>query len=205
METELAKITNIIVEEAKKKADSVIQEAQIQSDILINEKRQQAIKAAEEESSRHLRRLDEAKLVKKREMADAKLVANWKVLEEKHQLVNQVLEGLNKELLNPKSNTYNKMLIELITTASKVLQGGELVVTLNNEDSKKVNLKELSKKISSELGVETELVLSEDIHTGYGVVVKTKDGKIIVDNLLSSILERMESNLRQKAAKIIFS
>jgi vacuolar-type H+-ATPase subunit E/Vma4 len=205
METELAKITSIIVEEAKKEADLVIQEAQRQSDMLIKDKRLQAVKAAEEESSRLLRRLEEARLKKEREVADAKLKANWEVLEERHQLVNEALEGLKKELqIYVTSSAYINMLNELITTAGQVLQGGELVVVLNEEDSNKINLSELSKRITSETGVETELVLSEERHIDHGVIVKTKNGNIVVDNLLSSILERMEDELRHKAAGIIF-
>lgn len=205
METELAKITSIIAEEAKKKAELVIQDAQRQSDMLIKDKRLQAVKAAEEESSRLLRRLDEAKLEKEREIADAKLKANWEILEERHQLVNEALGGLNRELqIYVDSSDYTNMLKELITTAGQVLQGGGLVIVLNEEDSNRVNLSELSKIITSETGVETELVLSEERHKDHGVIVKTKDGTIIVDNLLSSILERMEDELRQKAARIIF-
>lgn len=206
METEIIKITNMIIEEAKKKAELIIQEAQREGDSFVEAKRLQAKQTAEEESSRLFRRLEDAKLVRERVIADAKLKANWKILEEKQKLVDDALEGLKAELMDyTKSTGYESMLKELIATAGNVLQGGDLVAVLNDEDVSKVNLDEISKRISSETGLYTKLSLSEKKHKDYGAIVKTVDEKVIVDNLLSSIIGRMDKELRQKAAKIIFS
>ncbi|MBM3291269.1 hypothetical protein FJY84_01165 [Candidatus Bathyarchaeota archaeon] len=206
MDIDLTKLTNLIIEEAKNKAEIIIEEAEKEKKYFIEIKRQEALQIPEEEKNRLTKRIEDAKLTNERIIADAKLKANWLVLEEKQKLVDQVIQSLKKELNNyAKSNKYNNMLNELIITSGLVIRGGQLIVTLNKEDQNKVNLVELAQKISIETKTETSLTLSNEYHSDYGVIVKSIDGKILLNNLFSLILDRIDNQLRYKAAKILFT
>lgn len=206
METEINKITNLIIGEAEEKASIIIKEAQEQSEVIVDEKKRKALQEVEVESSRLMSRLDNAVLLKRRIIADARLKANWRVLEERQKILDEVLSGLKVEFYNyANSDSYNEMLNKLIVTAGTLLKGGKLKVTLNEKDVSKVNLDELVERISTETGIETSLALSDERHEDFGAIVQTSEGDIVVDNLFSSILGRMEIQLRSKAVKILFS
>lgn len=206
MSTKINKITSEIIEEAEKEAESIIREAEKQKKNFIENKKDEAIQAAQEELDRLIRRREEAKLERERIIADAKLKADWKILEEKQKILDDVIDDLKKEITEyTKTDRYYNLLKELIVTAGIVLKGGNLILVLNQEDSSKINPEEISDKITSEIETETNLTVSNEKHEDYGVIIKTQDNKIIVDNRLSSILERMEKELRQKAAKIVLA
>jgi vacuolar-type H+-ATPase subunit E/Vma4 len=206
MSTKINKITREIIEEAEKEAASIIKEAQKQKKDFIENKKDEAIQAAQEELDRLIRRREEAKLERERIIADAKLKADWKILEEKQKILDDIIDDLKKEIKEyTKTNRYYELLKELIVTAGSVLQGGNLILVLNQKDSSKINTEEISDKITSETETETNLTISNEKHEDYGAIIKTQDNKIIVDNRLSSILERMEKELRQKAATIVLA
>jgi vacuolar-type H+-ATPase subunit E/Vma4 len=63
----------------------------------------------------------------------------------------------------------------------------------------------LEKKIADGTGVKTRLKISKQQTKAVGVIVKTNDGKIFVDNTFEAILSRRERELRLKIARILFS
>jgi len=206
MEKEVKNITDIIMEGAQKKAASIIEEAKIQGDAIIEAKKREATQLAEKEAVRFHDRLAEAKLVREKIIIDAKSQSQWTVLAEKQSLVEKVLTSLKGELdAYVKTPDYERMLGDLIVAAGIVLNGGELILTLNEEDPSKVDLKELAKQISKKTKVPTTLKPSKESHDDYGVILKTSDGKIVVDNTLTSILKRMDTSLRFKAVQILFN
>ncbi len=206
MSTKINKITKEIIEEAEEEAASIIKEAQKQKKDFIENKKDEAIQAAQEELDRLIRRREEAKLERERIIADAKLKADWKILEEKQKILDDIIDDLKKEIKEyTKTDRYYELLKELIVTAGIVLQGGNLILVLNQKDSSKINTEEIPDKITSETETETNLTISNEKHEDYGAIIKTQDNKIIVDNRLSSILERMEKELRQKAATIVLA
>ncbi len=65
-------------------------------------------------------------------------------------------------------------------------------------------LKETSAEISAG-GVEIDLALSEErIRSVGGVIVRRKDGKIVVDNTLEQRLGRFSTNVREDIVKELF-
>lgn len=205
METEVRNITDMIIEEARKDAASIIEEAKNQGEDLIESKKREAIQLAEREAARFQYRLDEAKLVREKIISDAELQAQWRVLAEKQGLVENVFDSLKNELDGyVKSPEYDRMLRDLIVAAGIVLKGDGLFVTLNEEDASRINLDELAEIISEKTNVPTTLTPSGERHDDYGVIVKTGDGKIVIDNTLRAILKRLDRDLRFKAVQILF-
>lgn len=206
MEKEVKNITNTIMENAEKTAASIIEEAKTQGETLVEMKKREAIQFAEKEAVRFQERLVEAKLVRQKIIADAKSKAQWEILSEKQSLVEQIFTSLNGELnAYVKSPDYERMLGDLLVSAGIVLKGGELTITLNNEDISRVNIDDLAEKISKQTNVQTTLILSDEKHDDFGVILKTSNGKIVIDNTYKSILKRMEQNLRYKAVQILFN
>ena len=81
-----------------------------------------------------------------------------------------------------------------------------LEVVLNENDSTlALKFDKLEKEISDRSGVRTQLKVAEQKTTAVGVIVKTMDDQIFVDNTFEAILSRRERELRLKIARILFS
>ena len=74
-----------------------------------------------------------------------------------------------------------------------------------NDSSLPLKLNTLEKKIFDRTGVKTRLKISKQQIKAVGVIVKTVDGRIFVDNTFEAILSRRERELRLKIARILFS
>ena len=80
-----------------------------------------------------------------------------------------------------------------------------LEVILSENDSKLVQFVILEKEISDRSGVQTQLKVYEQKNNAVGVIVKTEDDKIFVDNTIEAILGRREKELRLKIARFLFN
>ena len=201
-------ITETILQEAKESAESIIQEAQKSVEAMLEKQRQLGIQRANELTPSILKKAEsEAEVNKLSITANAKIKANWTVLSKKEQWITAVLnETKNKLRILTKSKEYIPILERLITEAGIILGGKELEVLLNKQYSTlPLKLDELSKEISEKTGFETKLRLSEEnTKVMGGAMVRTTNGKVIMDNTFDDILRRREKDLRSKIAKILF-
>ena len=149
---------------------------------------------------------NDAESIRGKVATDIKRRAGWIVLSEKNRLITNVLNEVKKRLVNlKKSEAYVPVLEKLIVDAGAVLGGGMLEVVLNENDSTLVKLNKLEKKISDRSSVDTQLKFSEQKTKAVGVIVKTIDDRIFVDNTFEAILSRRERELRLKITRILFS
>ena len=92
-----------------------------------------------------------------------------------------------------------------IVEAGTALGGGKLEVMLNeNDSSASLKIRLLTKAIADKTGVTTQLKLSKQRIKAVGVMVKTIDGRILMDNTFDAIIKRREKELRFKIARILF-
>src|SRR3972149_798772 len=173
-------ITEMILQEAQKSAEHIIQEAQKSAEHTLEKQRQLGVQRANELAQ---------SLLKKE-----KLIAN--VLE----------EAKNKLRTLTESKEYIPILEKLITEAGIILGGKELEVLLNERDSTlSLKLDKLAREISEKTEFETKLRLSKEKPKVIGgAMVRTTNGKVIMDNTFDDILGRREKDLRSKIAKILF-
>jgi V/A-type H+/Na+-transporting ATPase subunit E len=84
--------------------------------------------------------------------------------------------------------------------------GGELIVLLKKEDVAKIkdSITSIEKSVTEETGVNTTLEMGENINTIGGVVIKTKNGDIEVNNTIESRMLRFKKSLRSEVAAILF-
>ena len=208
MESATQRIIDQILRDAREEAKSIVKEAQRSAEALLGNQRQSARQRAEEDVYSLLKRAEsEAETVRGRVIADTKRKAGWMVLSEKERLVTSVLDEVKTRLeALSQSEKYIPILEKLIVDAGTALGGGKLKALLNKRDSAlalKLNI--LAKAIAKRTGTKTQLKLcKEKIETSGGAIVKTLDGRIVVDNTFEAILKRRERELRLKIARILF-
>jgi len=140
-------------------------------------------------------------------MANGKIEANWVILSKKETWIDNVLNEAKNELkILTQSKKYLPILEKLITEAGIILGGKELEVSMNKQDSTlPVKLDNIAKEISEKTGFKTKLRLSkEKLKVIGGAIVRTANGKVIMDNTFDDILVRREKDLRFEIAKILF-
>ena len=208
MESSTHRIAERILKGAREKAKTIVKDAQKSAELMIENRKQSARLTAEKEASSLLKRAEnEAEIIKGKVATDIKKRASWIVLSEKERLVTSVLNEVKNRLVNlQKSEEYLSVLKKLIVDAGEVLGGGAMEVVLNEKDlSLPLKLDALSKKIADRTGVKTKLNFSKQQIKAVGVIVKTTDGRIFVENTFEAILRRRERELRLKIARILFS
>jgi vacuolar-type H+-ATPase subunit E/Vma4 len=208
MESSANKILDRILNDAKEEAKTIVKEAKRSAEMLLENQRQMALRNAEKEVYYLLRRAEnEADIIRGKVTTDVKRRTGWVVLFEKDRLIISVLNEVKNRLVNlQKSEEYLPVLEKLIVDAGTVLDGGTLEVMLNENDSSlPLKLNKLEKKIADRTGVKTQLKFSKQQIKAVGVIVKTIDGQIFVDNTFEAILSRRERELRLKIARILFS
>ena len=201
-------ITEMIVEEAKKSAEHVLQEAEKSAADMLKRQKQRGVQRAKEAAEILLKKAEsEAELNKLNSIANSKIKAKWVILSKKETWIDNVLNEAKKELkILAQSKKYTPILEKLITEAGVILGGKELEVLLNPQDSAlPLKLDNLAKEISEKTGCKTKLNMSkEKPEVIGGAIVRTADGKLIMDNTFDDILRRREKELRSEIAKILF-
>src|SRR3990170_6006096 len=201
-------ITETILQEAKKSAEYIIQQAQESVEAILEKQRQLGIQRANELTPSILKKAEsEAEVNKLSTTANAKIKANWTILSKKERWIAAVLNEVeNKLRILTQSKEYISILEKLITEAGIILGGKELEVLLSEKDSAlSLKLDKLAKEISEKTGFETKLRLSEEKPKVVGgAMVRTTNGKVIMDNTFDDMLKRREKGLRSKIAKILF-
>lgn len=208
MESSKDKIIDRILKDAREEAKTIVKEAKRAAELFIEKRRESAHQNAEKEAySMLIRAENEAEIIKGKVATDIKRRANWIVLAEKERLITSVLNEVKNRLVNlQKSEDYLPIVEKLIVDAGTLLGGGKLKVVLNGSDLfLPLKLDKLAKKIACETGVKTQLEISKQQIRTVGVMVKTFDGRVFVDNTFEAILSRRLRELRLKIARILFS
>ena len=198
----------MIVEEAKKSAEHILQDAEQSAKDTIKKQKQRGVQRANEAAKMLLKKAEsEAELNKLNSIANSKIKAKWVILSKKETWIDNVLNEVKNELKTlTQSEKYLPILEKLITDAGVILGGKELEVLLNTHDSAlPLRVDALTKEIGQKTGFKTKLKLSKETPQVIGgAIVRTVDGKIIMDNTFDDILRRREKELRSEIAKILF-
>ena len=207
MESDVQKIVNRILQDAREEAQSIFAEAQRAAQMLLEDRRESARQRAGEDAQFILKRAEnEAQVARGKAIMDAKREEGWKVLSEKERLVSSVLNEVKSKLAAlPESEEYVRFLEKVIVDAGTALGGGKLEVVLNKDNSSPpLRISMLAESIAENTGVKTQLKISKEKIDAHGAIVKTFDGRIVADNTFEAMLKRREKELRFKIAKILF-
>ncbi|MEM2942013.1 MAG: V-type ATP synthase subunit E family protein [Candidatus Bathyarchaeia archaeon] len=187
-----------IIEDAKKSAERLLEQRNREAEERARKACQEIIKSAE----------DEVENIIHRESVDAIIKTRLILLSEKRKIIDDVFKRAEQRLREfTEDEAYPEMLERLIEEAAIAAGGGRLEILLNKADSRrKLPIKEIAKRVSSKLGVETTLETSDKPIDSYGgVIISSADGRTKADNTLASILERTRRRLEPEIARILFS
>jgi len=207
--TEVESFVEKILADTKKKADEMVEEAKKAAE--------EALKRREEEAREKARQdiqklVDSAKADAERTrlsiLSEARLKASWVVPSTKDALIQEVFDSVKAKMEVFTGKLEYKTFIEkLIKEGTQALGGGGVVIVLNERDSKlKLDLNKISENVTRELGTDTTIKLSpENVRCIGGVIVKTSDGKIAVDNTVEGLIERISREYRLRVARELFA
>ena len=190
--------------EAQEKADVIIQDANAN----VSEITAKAEKTAEAEK---LKILDNGK--KQSDMryqqiiSEAKMNARRAKLDAKEDVIEAAFNqatGELKEKAAQGGDEYKDSLGKMIKEAADELGSDDLIIQLNEADTKKFK-DDLSSQGADSFELNgIKFTLGEPIETIGGAVLKTTNGDIEVNNTIEARLERFKSILRSEVAEILF-
>lgn len=192
------KIAADILSDARDKAEKIIDEANVET-----EKKKKAILEDGKKS---------ATQKKQRIISDAKLRSKRIEWDSKEEIITEVLRKTEEQLKQIKdkgyaSKSYSDILLKLIKEAAVNAGGGDLEVILCSDDLdyvSKDDIENLANELQSEIG-KCSLSLSETKTSGLGgPILKSKTGRIEVNNTLDKRIERFSDSLRSEITKVLF-
>ncbi len=197
-----------ILDDAKKEADESIEKSRKTAQGALEEKRQEARKKAEEESGTLIKTAeDQARSIVESAIANSRIRMNWMILSEKEKIIDKVFDEVKIKLKEfTRSNEYDRMLESLIEEGAIAAGGGQLQVHLNNYDHERnLPLDRLSDNVEKATGVKTTLRKAEVTNSIGGVLIKSNDGKVAVDNTFEALIKSRRKDLEPKISAILFT
>jgi V/A-type H+-transporting ATPase subunit E len=206
MSTGTDKIVSSIVSDAQIKAKALTEEAEKRNSSILLQGEEKALieknkilsEAEKQANLKYQQVISEAKMNSRR----MELEAREEVIEESFKIAEKKL----KEIASSGSLEYMESLKRIITEAAIEIGGGELIVLLKKDDVSKIknSIDSIKKEVTDKIGVKTELEIGDNINTIGGVIVKTKNGEIEINNTIETRLLRFKKTLRSEVAKILF-
>lgn len=200
------KIVSSIISDAQSKADVIIQEAEREAALIVEEGQKEA--ALEKENI--LENAKKQSAMKYQQLiSEAKMNSRRAELEAREEIIENAFKRAEEELKKMASiddEQYIESLKKIIEEASIEIGGGDLVLSLKEDDVAKIKdeIPSIEKDIESKTGAKTTLEIGETISTIGGAIVKTKNGEIEVNNTIEARMQRFKKVLRSEVAKVLF-
>lgn len=199
-EESAGKIIERIKEDADKEAEAILVEARKEAEAILEEARRKA-----EQRKRDIiaKGEKEAELLRQRIVANAKLKARKSGLDAKEELISAVFKEAEKELSRVASTReYKNILSGLIKEG--VTSVGEDAEVIGREEDEGLLQAGILRDLGKELGINITLS-PEKIDSIGGVIVRSKSGRVEVNNTFETRMQRMQDALRSRIAKILFA
>lgn len=200
------KIVSSIISEAQSKADVIIREAEREAALIVEEGQKEAAlekenileNAKKQSAMKYQQLISEAKMNSRR----AELEAREEIIESAFKRAEEEL----KTIASTDDEKYKESLKKIIEEASIEIGGGDLILSLKEDDVAKIKgaIPAIEKEIEKNTGTKTTLEIGENISTIGGAVVKTKNGEIEVNNTIEARMQRFKKVLRSEVAKVLF-
>ncbi len=195
-ENEISELLSKAREEAENIRNLANQEAEVESEkALSNAKRSASLEGQ--------RILAEIKIQVRRKMMDSQEKAISKSFDEAKDVLRKLAENGKQDKF-----VYKDILFDLIASGSEILDGDNLELALNKDDSKTFTnamLEEARNLVKERAGRDVHLSLSKEPTTFLGgVVVRDTEKAVEVDNSLETRLNRLRESIRVDVAKILF-
>jgi V/A-type H+-transporting ATPase subunit E len=191
MEKGMQVLSRAVLKKARADADHVLDEAKRAADGV----RQQAQQQADAEREKVLERArQEAERIHGQAVAVAQLEARKLKLEQREELLDEVLAAARQRLPTVQQWTdYDQIVDYLVREAVVQLKADQCRIRAD-ERAQQILTPKLLAGISAELGVQVQL--GDALEHGLGIVAETMDGRRQYDNTLEARLDRQQEGLR---------
>ncbi len=197
----------LIIEEINREAEQKIRYILSEAEKQADEIKAKAEKRARAKAEWIIRKAQtQAEIEKQRIIANAKLEIRKKRLALQEELISEVLRSLKERLAALSKDEYFKVIMDLMLQAVREL-GEEKIRVSSNETTLQLvaeKIDEIKAFLKENTGMEVSIELGDKIETIGGVLVENADRTIRVDNTFEARIERLESELRSRIAKVLF-
>ncbi|MDH7517626.1 MAG: V-type ATP synthase subunit E [Candidatus Thermoplasmatota archaeon] len=182
------KIIQQIIKDSEKEIKQIQTEAKKQATTIINTAKKEAQLEAEKIISDGKKQIENTKKIM---ISKAHQETKRDIMNTKEKIIEDCFTKAQQKLLALKEDEYNRIVHRLISEGCKKI-GGQCNVIIS---------KDADKKIAENMGLK---VIGNIESTG-GVILKSNDGKITLDNTFDGILKREKDKIRVKVGKLLFS
>ena len=182
------KIIERIKKDSEKEIQAILEEAERQASGIIKDARKEAEHEYEKmifDGERHGENL------KKILVSKASQEAKREAMKEREKIIEECFTTAYQKLLDISGKKYKKIVTNLTEKGLKNLSRGCFAIVSKDED----------KEIAKNLG----LKIAGKVDASGGIILKSDDRQITLDNTFDGILERKKDRIRVKVGKLLFS
>ena len=182
------KIIQRIKKDSEKEINQILKEAEKQATNIINDAR----KEAEQESKRILSEgKQQGENIKKIMLSRANQDAKREIMNAREKIIEECFSKAHHKLNTLNETDYKETVKKLIENGCNKLGG-------------KCNLV-ISRSIDRKIAENMDLKVVGIVETAGGIIIKTGDGRITLDNTFDGILAHKKDDIRIKVGRILFS
>lgn len=197
----------LIIEEINREAEQKVKYILSEAEKQAEEIKAEAEKRARVKAEWILRKAQtQAEIEKQRIIANAKLEIRKKRLALQEELINEVFKSLKERLATLPKEEYFEIIKNLLLQAVREL-GEDKVRVSSNETTLQLiaeRINEIKAFLKEKVDREVSIELGDRIETIGGVLVENATRTVRVDNTFEARIERLESELRSRIAKVLF-
>ena len=182
------KILEQIKKDSEKEIKQILKEAEKQKANIIDLARKEAKAESEKILSSGEKQSENIKRIL---LSKASQDAKREIMNAREKIIEECFTKAHHELSTLTENEYKKTVTKLIENGSKKLGGQCTIIS--------------SRSIDREIAEKRGLTITGNIEVSGGVILKSSDGKITLDNTFEGILDRKKDEIRRRVGKLLFS
>ncbi len=182
------KIISQIKKDSENEVKQIIKESEKQTSSIINDARKEAKLESEKIIADGKK---QGENLQKILISKANQDAKKEIMNAREQIIDECFIKAHHKLSTLKDNEYEQLVKKLIQDGLKKL-GGKCTILVSRD---------IDKKIAEELGIN----IDGNIETSGGVILKSLDGRVILDHTFDGIIRREKNKIRIKIGKQLFS
>jgi len=182
------KIIGQIKKDSEKEIDQIIKEAKKQAEIIKNSAKKEALAQSEKIIVNGKQQIEKEKKIL---LSKANQEFKRDIMNTKEKIIDECFTKAHHELSILKGEKYKKLVEKLVKSGIQKL-GDDCTVFVTRD---------IDKEISVNLGLKIE----GKIDSSGGVILKSADGKVTLNNTFDGILKREKDKIRIEVGKLLFS
>ncbi|USH00248.1 V-type ATP synthase subunit E [Thermococcus argininiproducens] len=197
----------LIIEEINREAEQKIKYILEEAEHKAEEIKKEAERRAKAKADWIIRKAQtQAELEKQRIIANAKLEVRRRKLALQEELINEVIDSMKERLASIPEEEYLEVLKDLILNGIQELEEEKVLLTSNERTLSLIekHLEEVKRIVKEKIGKDVEISLGDSVETLGGVIIQNSTKTVRIDNTFEARMERLQSELRAKIAKILF-